>query len=209
MKTIYILVRILIFIIFFNFFLSFSCYSQEKSSNYFISLKVGPPIASSNSTFRRYWDPVIDLSLSALKRNFKNFYSGLGFDYSRFYIPKYIYLKSRLHIINPNIIIGYDINLLKRLKLFPNFSIGYSWMFFTSPITPAKYFQSYNESGISVKPELNLGYLFKDKISLGIAWSYQNIFKKFGSESTFLDKNTKEANNTSYVNLDFCLGFNF
>jgi hypothetical protein len=205
----YFILRISLLIIIFNLAKPCACYSQEKVENYFLDLKLGPPIAISKTTFKTYWFPVIDISLSGLKCTYKNLFTGLGFDYSRFYIGEWIYLKTRLHIVNPNVLFGFDIHLYKRLKLFPDFSLGYSWITFTNPITPSKYIQSYNESGLSIKPGLSIGYLFKNNISLGLAGSYKIIFKKFGTDNIDLSENRKEADYTSYMNLGIQLGLNF
>jgi len=140
----YLLLRISLFIILFNIVKPFACRAQEKSDKLFIGLKAGFPLATSKSTFKTYWSPIIDVSLCGLKRQYSNLYAGVGFDYSQFYIGEWIHqLKSRLHIFNPNIVAGYDLKLLKRLKLFPNIALGYSWMKFTNTITPSKYIQSY------------------------------------------------------------------
>jgi hypothetical protein len=205
----YFLLRISLLIIIFNLAGPGVCYSQNKVKNYFINISLGVPGPTSETTFKTYWFPVVDISLSGLRRNYKNLYAGLGFDYSRFNIGDWIHLKSRLHIINPNILVGYDIPLLKRFKLFPDFSFGYSWMTFTNPITPTNYIQSYNESGFSIKPGLSLAYLFKNEISLGLTGSYKIIFKKFGSDNIELYENRKEADYTSYFNLGIHCGFNF
>jgi hypothetical protein len=205
----YFILCISLLIIIFSLAKPCACYSQEKVKNYFIDIKLGVPDPTSETTFKTYWFPVIDISLSGMRRNYKNLYAGLGFDYSRFYIGDWIYLKSRLHIVNPNIIVGYDIQLLKRLKLFPDFSLGYSWLIFTNPITPTNYIQSYNESGFSIKPGFSISYLFKNKISLGLAGSYKIIFKKFGSDNIDLYENRKEVNQTSCLNFGIHCGFYF
>jgi hypothetical protein len=183
--------------------------AQEKADNYFISLKIGPPVANSKTSFETFWYPVVDVSLSALKHSYANFYTGLEFDYSGFFVGEWNMLNSKLHIINPNVTVGYDILLLKRLKLFPDFSIGYSWMRFTNSITPSKYMQTYNESGFSISPGLSISYIFKNRMSLGLNSSYKIIFEEFGRESIHLFESAEEADYTSYFNLSLCVGFSF
>ena len=186
-----------------------ACFSQEQAGNYIINLKIGAPFATSKTTFRTYWFSVVDISLSGLKLTRQNLYMGLGLDYSRFKIGKWLDLESRLFVTNPNIIVEYNIHLSKRVKISPDFSFGYSWMTFTNPITPSTFIHQYNESGFCIKPGLGADFIFKNGISLGLAGSYKIIFKRFGDESINQYENRKESDYTSYWNLGIQCGFSF
>jgi hypothetical protein len=209
MITKYSLLSILVLILIYNTIGSSICYSQDKEVNYLIIIKSVVPIATSKTTFKTYWLPVIDISVSGLKYTCKNLYTGLNIDYSRFYIGKWIYLKSRLHIINPNIAFRYDINFLKRLKVSPEASFGYSWMSFTNPVTPSSFVETFNESGVSLRSGIDITYVFRNNLSLGLNGSYKTIFKKFGNDSLVLYESRAEAYYTAYLNIGISFGFYF
>lgn len=209
MITKYFLLRILVLIFIFNIIGSSICYSQDREANYLIIIKSGVPIATSKTTFKTYWLPVIDISVSGLKYTCKSLYTGFNIDYSRFYIGKWIYLKSRLHIINPNIAFRYDINFLKRLKVSPEASFGYSWMSFTNPLTPSSFVKTFNESGVSFRSGIDITYTFRNNLCLGLNGSYKTIFKKFGNDSLILYETRDEANYTAYMNIGLCCNIYF
>jgi hypothetical protein len=182
-----------------------SVYSQEKLNIYTVNLKLGAPIPLSGYTFKTYWCPSIDVNISGMKRFNNNLFAGLSFDYSLFHCRWIHQLKSSISIVNPNISIGYDIILSRRFRVFPDFSLGYSWFIFTNPVTPSKYLKTYNESGFSIKPGLSLSYSFKKNFCIGLTGSYKVIFTRFGIDGIILYEDKQEADFVSYLNS--CVSF--
>ena len=187
-------------------FISKPCISQNKSASYSVNIETGFAGPLSETTFYKYWSSPISLSLSGLKQVHNHLYAGVEIDYCQFRTDDWLWLDSRLHLINPNLSSNYRITPLKKLIIIPEISIGYSWIIFSNPVTPAKYLKQYNESGFSFKSGLTIGYQFKNGFNLGLNSSYNEIFTRFGVSNSNLYENRKEANHISYLSLNLHLG---
>jgi hypothetical protein len=163
---------------------------------------------SSEKRFKAIYTAVFDVNVSYNQFILQHVFTGLALNYSNFKVDqsKLSYtLNTKMHVVNPSLLIGYEYRFLDNLFIDALVNGGYSWVLFSNSDYPSEAKEE-NNSGFSVTPSLEAAYKINNSLKVGIQFSYKFIFCYFGKD---LGYDVREDSDIRYTTYGLFAAINF